>query len=117
VVLAKLFRKQNCLLASLQVSVILASIRVTTPVMVSLTMCLQMIARKVSFGRMDFCKNITSVHTPMDNISCSLLTIQKLKSSLLDQTVLLRLKADSEEAGYLAAIFPLPKTPTLVVIK
>jgi hypothetical protein len=53
----------------------------------------------------------------MDNISCSLLTIQKLKSSLLDQTVLLRLKADSEEAGYLAAIFPLPKTPTLVVIK
>jgi hypothetical protein len=33
------------------------------------------------------------------------------------QTVFLRLKAGSQEAGYLAAIFPLPKTPTLVIIK
>jgi hypothetical protein len=31
--------------------------------------------------------------------------------------VTLRLKAGSEEAGFLAAIFPLPKTPTLVIIK
>ncbi|KAG8167492.1 hypothetical protein KVR01_003181 [Diaporthe batatas] len=31
--------------------------------------------------------------------------------------VSLRLKAGSQEAGYLAAIFPLPKNPTLVVIK
>ncbi len=34
-----------------------------------------------------------------------------------EQTVLLRLKAGSQEAGYLAAIFPLPKTPTLVIIR
>lgn len=31
--------------------------------------------------------------------------------------VALRLKAGSEEAGYLAQIFPLPRTPTLVIIK
>lgn len=31
--------------------------------------------------------------------------------------VVLRLEAGSEEAGYLAAIFPLPKTPTVVVIR
>ncbi|TVY67397.1 UBX domain-containing protein [Lachnellula suecica] len=41
----------------------------------------------------------------------------ELKASLVDQTVLLRLTAGSQEAGYLAAIFPLPKTPTIVVIK
>ncbi|TVY48117.1 UBX domain-containing protein [Lachnellula occidentalis] len=40
-----------------------------------------------------------------------------LKASLAEQTILLRLKAGSQEAAYLAAIFPLPKTPTLVVIK
>ncbi|KAH6671716.1 hypothetical protein B0J14DRAFT_618207 [Halenospora varia] len=39
------------------------------------------------------------------------------KSSLAEQTVFLRLKAGSQEAGYLAAIFPLPKTPTMVLIK
>jgi hypothetical protein len=31
--------------------------------------------------------------------------------------VVLRLQAGSTEAGYLAAIFPLPKTPTLVIIR
>ncbi|TVY21607.1 UBX domain-containing protein 4 [Lachnellula arida] len=40
-----------------------------------------------------------------------------LKASLAEQTILLRLKAGSQEAGYLAAIFPLPKTPTVVVIQ
>lgn len=34
-----------------------------------------------------------------------------------DQAVALRLKAGSEEAGYLAQIFPLPRTPTVVLIK
>ncbi len=34
-----------------------------------------------------------------------------------EQTILLRLKANSQEAAYLAAIFPLPKTPTLVIIR
>ncbi|POS80160.1 hypothetical protein DHEL01_v201460 [Diaporthe helianthi] len=33
------------------------------------------------------------------------------------EAVSLRLKAGSQEAGYLAAIFPLPKNPTLVIIK
>ncbi|OHE95841.1 UBX domain-containing protein [Colletotrichum orchidophilum] len=36
---------------------------------------------------------------------------------LQDEAVSLRLKKGSEEAGYLAAIFPLPNTPTVVVIK
>jgi hypothetical protein len=37
---------------------------------------------------------------------------------LLDKhAVALRLKAGSEEAGYLAQIFPLPRTPTVVIIK
>ncbi|EKD15675.1 uncharacterized protein L3040_005978 [Drepanopeziza brunnea f. sp. 'multigermtubi'] len=39
-----------------------------------------------------------------------------LKSALADKTILLRLVAGSEEAGYLAAIFPLPQTPTFVLI-
>lgn len=36
---------------------------------------------------------------------------------LSGQSILLRLEAGSIEAGYLAAIFPIPKTPTFVVIK
>ncbi|KAK1975338.1 UBX domain-containing protein [Colletotrichum cereale] len=36
---------------------------------------------------------------------------------LQDGAVALRLEKGSEEAGYLAAIFPLPNTPTVVVIK
>ncbi|RDW77415.1 hypothetical protein BP6252_05468 [Coleophoma cylindrospora] len=40
-----------------------------------------------------------------------------LKAALVEQTILLRLQASSTEAGYLAAIFPLPKTPTLVIIQ
>ncbi|KAE8443435.1 hypothetical protein EG329_001832 [Mollisiaceae sp. DMI_Dod_QoI] len=42
---------------------------------------------------------------------------ESLKSALLEQTILLRLAAGSQEAAYLAAIFPLPKTPTIVIIK
>ncbi|KAH8171632.1 UBX domain-containing protein [Sarocladium implicatum] len=39
-------------------------------------------------------------------------------TELIDtQAVALRLLAGSEEAGYLAQIFPLPKTPTVVIIK
>ncbi|KAH6874899.1 ubiquitin-related domain-containing protein [Thelonectria olida] len=34
-----------------------------------------------------------------------------------DQSIALRLKAGSDEAGYLAQIFPLPRTPTVVIIK
>lgn len=40
-----------------------------------------------------------------------------IASSLEKEAVVLRLEAGSEEAGYLAAIFPLPKTPTVVIIK
>lgn len=36
---------------------------------------------------------------------------------LKNQAVALRLKAGSEEAGYLSQIFPLPQTPTIVIIK
>ncbi|KAG9243563.1 hypothetical protein BJ878DRAFT_510141 [Calycina marina] len=42
---------------------------------------------------------------------------ESVKTAIASQTVLLRLIAGSQEAGYLAAIFPLPKTPTLVVIE
>lgn len=45
------------------------------------------------------------------------LTDQAIASSLESGAVVLRLEAGSEEAGYLAAIFPLPKNPTLVIIK
>ncbi|CAH0039637.1 unnamed protein product [Clonostachys solani] len=42
---------------------------------------------------------------------------QSVEDLLRNQAVALRLKAGSEEAGYLAQIFPLPKTPTVVIIK
>lgn len=45
------------------------------------------------------------------------LTDDAIASSLKDDAVLLRLEAGSQEAGYLAAIFPLPQNPTLVIIK
>ncbi|KAJ6444031.1 ubx [Purpureocillium lavendulum] len=40
-----------------------------------------------------------------------------LKDLILKQAVALRLQAGSEEAGYLAQIFPLPQTPTIVIMK
>ncbi|CAM1501622.1 Fc.00g036060.m01.CDS01 [Cosmosporella sp. VM-42] len=45
------------------------------------------------------------------------LTDSAVSDLIRDQSVALRLKAGSEEAGYLAQIFPLPRTPTVVVIK
>ncbi|TQS35690.1 hypothetical protein Golomagni_03884 [Golovinomyces magnicellulatus] len=42
---------------------------------------------------------------------------QRIARILSDRSVLLRLEAGSEEAGFLAAIFPIPKTPTFVVIQ
>lgn len=41
----------------------------------------------------------------------------QLKDVIAKQAVALRLTAGSEEAGYLAQIFPLPKTPTIVIMK
>lgn len=40
-----------------------------------------------------------------------------LSDLLKEHSIALRLKAGSEEAGYLAQIFPLPRTPTVVIIK
>ncbi|GJN67419.1 ubx [Purpureocillium lilacinum] len=40
-----------------------------------------------------------------------------LKELIQKQAVALRLEAGSEEAGYLAQIFPLPQTPTIVIMK
>ncbi|KAF5570282.1 UBX7 UBX (ubiquitin regulatory X) domain-containing protein [Fusarium phyllophilum] len=40
-----------------------------------------------------------------------------LSDLLKEHSIALRLKARSEEAGYLAQIFPLPRTPTVVIIK
>ncbi|KAH7333451.1 hypothetical protein BKA65DRAFT_527598 [Rhexocercosporidium sp. MPI-PUGE-AT-0058] len=48
---------------------------------------------------------------------CDFLQEESVKELLAEQTVLLRLVAGSQEAGYLAAIYPLPKTPTFVLIK
>ncbi|KAF3765082.1 putative Ubx7 [Cryphonectria parasitica EP155] len=45
------------------------------------------------------------------------LTDSTIAPSLEKDAVVLRLEAGSQEAGYLAAIFPLPKIPTLVIIK
>lgn len=41
----------------------------------------------------------------------------QLSTAIQNEGVALRLEAGSDEAGYLAAIFPLPKIPTLVIIK
>lgn len=41
----------------------------------------------------------------------------QLSKLIETQAVALRLIADSEEAGYLSQIFPLPKTPTVVIMK
>jgi UBX domain len=43
--------------------------------------------------------------------------VRQLEDLLKTEAVVLRLEAESEEAGYLKAIFPVPKTPTLVVIR
>ncbi|WYZ45562.1 hypothetical protein EsH8_VIII_000878 [Colletotrichum jinshuiense] len=45
------------------------------------------------------------------------LTEDSIASLLRDEAVALRLTKGSEEAGYLAAIFPLPNTPTVIIIK
>lgn len=41
----------------------------------------------------------------------------QLKSPLKNQAVALRLQAGSEEAGFLEALFPIPKKPTVVIIQ
>lgn len=41
----------------------------------------------------------------------------QLKELIRTRAVALRLQAGSEEAGYLAQIFPLPRTPTVVIMK
>ncbi|OTA87542.1 hypothetical protein M434DRAFT_81176 [Hypoxylon sp. CO27-5] len=46
-----------------------------------------------------------------------LLTNDSLKSPLESYAVALRLPAGSEEAGYLEALFPIPKKPTIVIIQ
>ncbi|KAK6952402.1 hypothetical protein Daesc_006938 [Daldinia eschscholtzii] len=46
-----------------------------------------------------------------------LLTNDSLKAPLEHQAVALRLQAGSEEAGFLEALFPIPKKPTVVIIQ
>jgi len=43
-------------------------------------------------------------------------SLPQVAGSLADKAILLKLAAGSQEAGYLAALFPLPKTPTLVIM-
>lgn len=47
----------------------------------------------------------------------SLTVVVQLSDLIKDHAIALRLTAGSEEAGYLAQIFPLPRTPTVVIIK
>ncbi|KAJ2971614.1 hypothetical protein NUW58_g9367 [Xylaria curta] len=42
---------------------------------------------------------------------------ESIRPGLESQSVVLRLSAGSEEAGYLEALFPVPKKPTIVVIQ
>ncbi|KAF3063635.1 UBX domain-containing protein 4 [Daldinia childiae] len=46
-----------------------------------------------------------------------LLANDSLKAPLKNQAVALRLQAGSEEAGFLEALFPIPKKPTVVIIQ
>ncbi|CAI4210994.1 unnamed protein product [Parascedosporium putredinis] len=45
------------------------------------------------------------------------LTQESISELITSNAVVLRLKAGSQEAGYLAAIFPVPKVPTLVILR
>ncbi|KAI1427151.1 hypothetical protein F5Y12DRAFT_201713 [Xylaria sp. FL1777] len=45
------------------------------------------------------------------------LTDDSIRHGLESQSVILRLPAGSEEAGYLEALFPVPKKPTVVIIQ
>ncbi|KAI1116593.1 hypothetical protein F5Y14DRAFT_405887 [Nemania sp. NC0429] len=45
------------------------------------------------------------------------LTDDAIRPELASQSIVLRLPAGSEEAGYLEALFPVPKKPTIVVIQ
>ncbi|RWA07912.1 hypothetical protein EKO27_g7194 [Xylaria grammica] len=45
------------------------------------------------------------------------LTDDSIRPGLESQSVILRLLAGSEEAGYLEALFPVPKKPTIVIIQ
>ncbi|CAJ2504515.1 Uu.00g119090.m01.CDS01 [Anthostomella pinea] len=45
------------------------------------------------------------------------LTDESLKTPLNSQAIVLRLQAGSEEAGFLEALFPVPKKPTVVIIQ
>ncbi|TQW01039.1 UBX domain-containing protein [Cordyceps javanica] len=42
---------------------------------------------------------------------------ESVKDLIATKAIALRLQAGSDEAGYLAQIFPLPKTPTIVIMK
>ncbi|KAI0192830.1 hypothetical protein F4808DRAFT_363072 [Astrocystis sublimbata] len=45
------------------------------------------------------------------------LTDDSIRSGLVSRSILLRLSAGSQEAGYLEALFPVPKKPTVVIIR
>ncbi|TQN69115.1 UBX domain-containing protein 4 [Colletotrichum shisoi] len=60
---------------------------------------------------------VTDEETESQTWETEYLTESTIVALLQDEAVALRLKKGSEEAGYLAAIFPLPNTPTVVVIK
>lgn len=60
---------------------------------------------------------VTDDHEESKSWESEYLTDETVAPVLSKDAVVLRLEAGSEEAGYLAAIFPLPKTPTLVIIK
>lgn len=52
-----------------------------------------------------------------NDIGIHLANLGKIRPGLEGSSVILRLPASSEEAGYLEALFPVPKKPTVVVIQ
>ncbi|KAI0869705.1 hypothetical protein GGS24DRAFT_511665 [Hypoxylon argillaceum] len=60
---------------------------------------------------------VTDGGTESEQWENEFLTDDSIRSDLESQSVILRLSAGSEEAGYLEALFPVPKKPTIVVIQ
>ena len=76
-----------------------------------------MVKRRVSNGRMNFSPTNPYVILHINFTASMTNIIKKLTALMQKECVALRLQAGSDEAGYLAQIFPLPKTPTIVLMK
>lgn len=53
----------------------------------------------------------------LQNVFMPLTFLVKLSPVLARNAVLLKMRSGSQEAQYLSELYPLPKTPTLVIIR